>query len=128
MKARRKEYDEKQARAAAAAAFRHSFVVGDIVINTWGYEQTNADFYQVVSVTEKTISIRAIEDTVTETGFMCGHAVPRPDVFKAESPVLVKRPRDASIHGPHWVKGSVPFEFGAAHWWDGLPVSCSWYG
>jgi len=39
----------------------HPFKVGDILYDSWGYEQTNIDFYQVVDVKDKTIKITPIE-------------------------------------------------------------------
>ena len=34
--------------------------IGTILVNRWGYEQTNVDFFQVIKVTEKTVVIRQI--------------------------------------------------------------------
>jgi hypothetical protein len=39
----------------------HPFKVGDILYDSWGFEQTNIDFYQVVDVKDKTIKITPIE-------------------------------------------------------------------
>lgn len=41
--------------------------IGDIMFNSWGYEQTNIDFYQVVDISEKgTVSIRPIQGEQVE--------------------------------------------------------------
>lgn len=45
--------------------FSHGFNVGDILYASWGYEQTNLDFFKVVKATEK--SIRIIEVTMETT-------------------------------------------------------------
>lgn len=37
--------------------YEHGYKVGDILYISWGYEQTNLDFFQVVAVTEKTVRI-----------------------------------------------------------------------
>ena len=34
--------------------------IGTILVNRWGYDQTNVDFFQVIKVTEKTVVIRQI--------------------------------------------------------------------
>jgi hypothetical protein len=34
--------------------------IGDVFISSWGYEQTNIDFYQVVGVTSKSLKLRKI--------------------------------------------------------------------
>lgn len=55
---------EREARAQAKKAARENLVnpfkVGDILWDSWGYEQTNIDFYQVVGVTPRTVKIRRI--------------------------------------------------------------------
>lgn len=43
-----RRHDEAQEKAAAA--FRESLRVGDILYSSWGWEQTNIDFYQVVAI------------------------------------------------------------------------------
>jgi hypothetical protein len=54
---------------------------GDILAYTWGYGQTNVDFYQVTRATAKSAWIRHIKQDTVETGFMCGHTSPRPGEF-----------------------------------------------
>ncbi|HEM3684523.1 TPA: hypothetical protein U1D20_002020 [Streptococcus suis] len=36
---------------------QHGALVGDVLCSTWGYDQTNYDFYKVIKVTAKTITI-----------------------------------------------------------------------
>ncbi|ULO04563.1 hypothetical protein [Campylobacter sp. RM12651] len=38
----------------------NDYKVGDILVNVWGYDQTNIDFYQVISTTKKSIKITEI--------------------------------------------------------------------
>ena len=42
---------------------------GDILVSSWGYEQTNVDFYEVVKVTAKTVTLIPIERKVQLKGF-----------------------------------------------------------
>ena len=51
---------------------------GDIFYTTWGYEQTNAKFFQVIDTTSKSVKIREIDSKETESpkGSMSGHAIP----------------------------------------------------
>lgn len=42
--------------------------VGDIFYNSWGYDQTNVDFYEVVRTTEKMVEIKPIQSRVVEGG------------------------------------------------------------
>ena len=43
---------------------------GDVFVSSWGYEQTNVDFYEVVKVTAKTVMLIPIERKVQLKGFM----------------------------------------------------------
>ena len=68
--AREAERNEaKEAEKTRKKAFKTSFKVGDILYSSWGYDQTNIDFYQVteVSKTGKTIKIRKIKSKTVET-------------------------------------------------------------
>lgn len=94
---------------------------GQIYVESWGYDQTNIDFYQVVSVKGASALIRAIEQNTTETGFMSGKTFPVKDHFK--SGLIRKRVMNYGDGRPSFS--------GCAHgWltlWDGTPQGCSWY-
>lgn len=56
--------------------------IGDVFACSWGYDQTNVDFYQVVKRSPKTVTLREIEKTQTgETGFMSGEVRPVLNAF-----------------------------------------------
>lgn len=80
---------QRQERAAARKSETHAFSVGDILVSSWGYEQTNVDFYEVVKVVSaKTVELRPIESTCTPdagVGAMTGKAVPQPGAYAGES-------------------------------------------
>ena len=42
----------------------HDLKVGDILYSSWGYDQTNIDFYQVTAVGVHSVKIREIEQKV----------------------------------------------------------------
>lgn len=51
--------------------------VGTIFSESWGWEQTNVNFYEVVSRTEKMVTIREIgQKTVKEETVMSSYVVP----------------------------------------------------
>ena len=50
--------------------------VGDILYASWGYEQTNIDFYEVVKATAKTVTVWKLKSEKTYTGQMTGTAKP----------------------------------------------------
>lgn len=68
-------------RARHAAEALAKLQPGTLLYRTWGYEQTNCDFYQVVRLLSKTIEVRKIGHATTETGFMQGYATPCKDHF-----------------------------------------------
>jgi hypothetical protein len=74
---------------------REKIKVGDIFCCSWGYEQTNVDFYQVVfkSTAGATVGLREIAcESVGLTGnSMADHVIPRKDVFITNAPIIKKR-------------------------------------
>lgn len=95
--------------------------VGDIFYDSWGYDQTNIDWYQVVELTKsgKSVKVRPIAGKTKETGFMSGET--RPLKGKFTGPAKTKKlgmtsgqPYLASKHG--WTS-----------LWDGKPKYVSWY-
>lgn len=95
--------------------------VGDIFYNSWGYDQTNIDWYQVtkVSPTGKTCKIRPIAGKLKETGFMSGQTVPHKGKFTGKE--IQKKIR---ISGK---EVNLPMPHGWCPMWDGKPKHSSWY-
>jgi hypothetical protein len=61
--------------------------MGTILVSSWGYDQTNIDFYQVVGFTPsgKSVRLRAIESAhVEDTGFMSERVRPVPNAFTSK--------------------------------------------
>jgi hypothetical protein len=101
---------------------KHNIKVGDIFYNSWGYEQTNIDFYQVVSTTAKTITLQQIKGHSDDYDayHMTGSKIAVKDSFCSDE-MLRKTPY---LMGSEW---RVSFEFGAGSKWDGSPMSFSCY-
>jgi len=57
---------ERKAKNAAFDANDH-WMVGDVVYTSWGYEQTNINFYQVVKVTKKSLKLREIAQNSSDS-------------------------------------------------------------
>lgn len=80
----------RAARAAERKAVPNLFKVGMILENSWGYDQTNVDYYEVVRVTPRGVYVRRIgcKSVVGSGGFMCDRVVPNrgnfigPEEFK----------------------------------------------
>ena len=60
--------------------------VGSIFHHSWGYDQTNADFYQVIAKNGRKVTIQQIakKDVETQGHSMAGTCVPVQDSFKSE--------------------------------------------
>lgn len=60
------------------------YQVGDILEGSWGYDQTNIDFYRVVKRTDKTVWMRKMQTRhVSDAGFMSDHVEPGDDIETA---------------------------------------------
>ena len=58
---------------------------GDVYMTSWGYEQTNVDFFQVISKpTPASVVVRQIDQSITDDGFMSGKTKPLVDNFIGE--------------------------------------------
>lgn len=97
----------------ASGSPAHGLKVGDILVSSWGYEQTNIDFYEVVKVTPKGVGIVKIEKkTIGPTDGPSIKVVPVPGTGKGGK-VLTKRPRP---------NGYVSItSYSSAQKWDGQP-------
>ena len=75
--------DAKAARKAKAAEAQanHGVKVGDVFRSSWGYDQTNVDYYQVVAVGKKTATFCKIAQLSESDGFLQGNCVPTPNQF-----------------------------------------------
>jgi hypothetical protein len=61
--------------------FVHDYKVGDIFYTSWGYDQTNVDFFEVTKVAGKMLTVQAIGASSEDTGYLTGNCKPRPGAF-----------------------------------------------
>ena len=114
MKARR----AAERKAVQAADF---YAVGDILHYSWGWEQTNCEFYEVLAVGPKSITIDQIGSQLRSApglSSMAGYLTPNRG-FREGKP-MTKRV------GPGGVVRMA--SYGWATKWDGHPKYTSWYG
>ena len=111
----------RDAAKAARVAKPHSLGVGVILSASWGYEQTNVDFYEVVRVIGKTmveiekIGTQSASDETTGNS-MADYAVPDPER------------RTGKITRHRVSNGAVRIaSYCTAYVWDGRPRYRSWY-
>ncbi len=100
---------------------------GDIFVSIWGYDQTNATFFQVMKTTAKSVKVKKLQKkTVADKdGFMTGVAIPLKNKFdKHDGQLRTKR--------LYLYDGRERFQagdsYGSAEKWNGKPVAISWYG
>lgn len=90
--------------------------IGDIFVSTWGYEQTNVNFYQVIKATAKTVIVREIRRKREDGGAWGQYkAMPKKDDFRSEP---MRRRVDHSSDRP-----SIRIDYHFARLWDGKPVN-----
>jgi len=79
------DLESKKARKEAAKKLNTEVTceVGQIFKYSWGYDQTNVDFYQVTEVRGKKVTLREIgyKTVRGSEGFMCDHVTPVKDNF-----------------------------------------------
>lgn len=102
----------KAERKAAKKNFVHSLEVGDILVASWGYEQTNINFYQVTKKAGKTmIEFQAIYKESVESPDIHSRVVACKDDFVPGSDTL-----KAKVQQGNMVKIN---SYKYAHKWDG---------
>ena len=92
--------------------------IGDILVSSWGYEQTNIDYYQVVAVSGSTATIRKIgkQHVSSQGGQYVDAVIPSVDTFVG--PPMKKRVQKTSYGGAYKIKIS---DYQTAFPWDGQP-------
>jgi len=98
------------------------FKVGDILYTSWGYEQTNIDFFRVVKVTPQTVVIEGIPSTVDHSVTGSDYMIPRSDAAPIQSALLDKPQQRFKLSLP---AGKTPYirlaDYAYAWRWDGTP-------
>ena len=109
---------ERQARQAAARA-PHSLAVGDVLYSSWGYEQTNVDFYEVIAVRGAVVDLMQLKQSRDEIAVgMQVSCRARKGEFIGE-PIKGKRPNGQNAVRINSCCSARP--------WDGRPLHWSSY-
>lgn len=101
----------KDKRKNERANFQHGFQIGDILYASWGYDQTNVDFYQVTDVKGKEITVREIGSRPVGRD----KVMAEPNEFIG--PPMRKRPQGQGDHCYVKIDDSR-----SAHEWEGNPL------
>ncbi len=97
----------KQQQNESVAALK----VGDIFYTSWGYDQTNIDFFKIVKISGKRITVKELRQSTTATGFDCGDCVPEQFFIKDAKEIIL----GVCKHGGFQIEGHY------AAIWDGKP-------
>lgn len=73
----------KAIRHTERKAFKHATKVGDIYRTSWGYDQTNVEFFEVVEVKGKFAILREVEVASVSDGFGQDKIVPQSGKYPA---------------------------------------------
>ena len=105
---KKKWAEDKKAQAEENQA---NYQVGDILVSSWGYDQTNIDYYQVIERTAKMATIQKICKEFLDAGYPSeDKVIPLKDAF-------VGKPKKKKI-GTYGITIS---SFETASLWDGKP-------
>jgi len=87
-----------EARAEERRQARKNFVnpakKGDILYSSWGYDQTNIDFYQVIGVTKASVKVREIAKEFI--GSEPGSDIVKPAINNFKGDLMTKRVKPSS--------------------------------
>lgn len=108
----------KADRSAKRKATGRGVEVGQYMVASWGYDQTNVDFYRIEKLVGSTmvelIKVGAI--STGESGNMSGKVIPNDQPLKGAEPIrVVVKGGSAKVNGNY------------ASVWDGTPRYVSWY-
>ena len=111
--------NEKAARKARAAEFRASLKPGVILTCSWGWEQTNVEFYRVIRVEGFKVTLEEIyKKQVEATSWAAAKVVANLEGGSRAPETFKLSPLSTSIK----VNSSISLTV-----WDGRPTYCSWY-
>jgi len=116
---RRKTLAYKEERKRERREYKHDYEVGDILSSTWGYDQTNVDFYEVTAVPgPKTVELRKIAQRTVSSEGQSDTVVPEPGEYIS-----------ASMRKKVSPGGSVKItSYSYASKWSGRPMYATAYG
>ena len=104
-----------------------TITTGSILVSSWGYDQPNIDYYEVVKMTTKNVWLRRLDDKKTYLGDMHGISSPVIGQYKSRSVVSdTNEPFMRKIQFMSWNGQDEPFvaiksHYIIAHLWDGTP-------
>lgn len=113
--------------------YSHGIKVGDIFTMSWGYDQTNVDFFQVTKVSNKCVWVVEVSLAMTSEDYISSMSADR--TYSTE--LCVRRERSVFINDQvdgdrktikHWGDDCyLSFDVGNAHKYSGEKLYESWH-
>ena len=105
--------DEK-AKRSAERAVPSTLKVGDVLYTSWGYDQTNINFYQVTkSIGTRSVEVQEIMSEIDHSSTGANYVVARKDIYRLDA-----RPHTHRVSFGNQVKIN---SYATACLWDGKP-------
>jgi len=109
---RRAWVERKKKQQEARRQYKHDYVVGDILSASWGYDQTNVNYYEIVEVRGKQVLLREIGKKNVRSERGAEYVGPAKGKFISE-----KMRRTPNMYGGVKINSSIH-----ASKWDGKPM------
>lgn len=111
--------ERKQKIASKTAA--DFWAVGDVVYTSWGYDQTNVDFFQIVALKPRSVVVRQVMENCSDRGQPGGGKTqPRRNEFCGPEILCPINPDGRFSAGPCHGKEKPSFRHAVSKW-DGRP-------
>jgi hypothetical protein len=110
VKSRRTVIERKQKEMQERRDYQHPYKIGDIFDTSWGYDQTNVDFYEVVDIRGKMLLLREVGKIVAREEHGADYVVPAKGHYIGGIVKSIPRGDGIRVEGHY---GSL---------WDGKPV------
>jgi hypothetical protein len=85
--------------------------IGHILVSSWGYDQTNIDYYKVIRKTAAMVELRAIGQNYVESASdMSEYVMPAPEKELFETDYMKRSEAEAKgfeIVNDHWCEGEI---------------------
>jgi hypothetical protein len=99
-------------------------IVGDIFVSSWGYDQTNVDFYQIVKVMKSMVAMRPISKKVVGPkgdGQSAHKVMPEANKFTGGP---IRKKLKSGWQGDAWINLN---SYSGASKWNGKPQTQTGY-
>lgn len=116
---------ERKSQRAADMRKPCELSAGDVLTGSWGYDQTNVEWFEVVAVRGRTVEIRELACESIDTAFMQGKSVPLPGQYLNDKVLSrrcmpggrVKLHESCNLYkAERNTVAGIPAGFKAAHW------------